>query len=162
MPAPPPPITEAVADRLALLGEKIRAQRKALKVNATAAAQAAGMSRVTLHRIERGEPSVTIGAYLNVLAVLGQDFEILTPAAATEREKTYRQGWIPARIRLDEYPQLKQLAWQVHADTLTPAEALSIYTRNKRHIDERAMDERERELVKALHLALDKPDGPNV
>ena len=105
---------------------------------------------------------MTIGAYLNVLAVLGQDFEILTPAAATEREKAYRQGWIPARIRLDEYPQLKQLAWQVHADTLTPAEALSIYTRNKRHIDERAMDERERELVKALHLALDKPDGPNV
>jgi transcriptional regulator with XRE-family HTH domain len=77
MPAPPPPIPEAVAVRLALLGEKIRAQRKALKVNATAAAQAAGMSRVTLHRIERGESSVKIGAYLNALAVLGLDFEIL-------------------------------------------------------------------------------------
>lgn len=161
MPASPPPIPQAVADRLALLGEKIRAQRKALKVNATAAAQAAGMSRVTLHRIERGEPSVTIGAYLNALAVLGLDFEVFAPAA-TEREKTYLTGWIPARIRLDEYPQLKQLAWQVHADTLTPAEALSIYTRNKRHIDERVMDERERELVKALHLALDKPDKPHV
>lgn len=35
------------------------------------------MSRVTLHRIERGEPSVTMGAYLNALAVLGLDFEIL-------------------------------------------------------------------------------------
>ena len=161
MPAPPPPIPKAVAVRLALLGEKIRAQRKALKVNATAAAQAAGMSRVTLHRIERGEPSVTIGAYLNALAVLGLDFEILAPAA-DEREKANRKGWIPARIRLDEYPQLKQLAWQVHTDTLTPAEALSIYTRNKRHIDERAMDERERDLLKALHLALDPPDGPHV
>ncbi|MDZ4074660.1 MAG: hypothetical protein U1E04_07905 [Hylemonella sp.] len=99
-----------------------------------------------------GEPSVTIGAYLNALSVLGLDFGIIAPAA-TEREKAYRKGWIPERIRLDEYPQLKQLAWQVHADTLTPAEALSIYTRNKRHIDERAMDERERELVKALHRA---------
>lgn len=69
MPAPPPPLPDAVADRLALLGEKIRAQRKALKVNATATAQAAGMSRVTLHRIERGEPSVTMGGYLNALAV---------------------------------------------------------------------------------------------
>ena len=119
------------------------------------------MSRVTLHRIERGEPSVTIGAYLNALAVLGLDFEILAPAA-DEREKADRKGWIPARIRLDEYPQLKQLAWQVQIDTLTPAEALSIYTRNKRHIDERAMDERERDLLKALHLALDPPDGPHV
>lgn len=119
------------------------------------------MSRVTLHRIERGEPSVTIGAYFNALAVLGLDFGILE-LAATEREKAYLKGWIPARIRLGEYPQLRQLAWQVHADTLTPAEALSIYTRNKRYIDERVMDERERELVKALHLALDKPDGPHV
>ena len=161
MPASAPPIPKAVAVRLALLGEKIRAQRKALKVNATTAAQAAGMSRVTLHRIERGEPSVTIGAYLNALAVLGLDFEILAPAA-DEREKANPKGWIPARIRLDEYPQLKQLAWQVHTDTLTPVEALSIYTRNKRHIDERAMDERERDLLKALHLALDPPDGPHV
>jgi transcriptional regulator with XRE-family HTH domain len=36
---------------------------KALKVSATTAAEAAGMSRMTLHRIERGEPSVTMGAY---------------------------------------------------------------------------------------------------
>lgn len=157
MPAPAPPIPPTVADRLAILGQEIRAQRKALKVNATAAAQAAGMSRVTLYRIEHGEPSVTIGAYLNVLAALGLDFGILAPPKV-ERAITDRKGWIPARIRLDEYPQLKQLAWQVHGtDTLTPAEALSIYTRNRRHIDERAMAPRERELVQALHLALDKP-----
>lgn len=119
------------------------------------------MSRVTLHRIERGEPSVTIGAYLNALAVLGLDFKVHVPAT-TDRENDYRKGWIPARIRLDEYPQLKQLAWQVHADTLTPTEALSIYARNKRHIDDRAMVERERDLVTALHLALDKPDELHV
>lgn len=158
MPAPPLPISDAVADRLALLGEKIRAQRKALKVNATATAQAAGMSRVTLHRIERGEPSVTMGAYLNALAVLGLDLRILPPSEPAPESTDLKDG-IPARIRLEEYPQLKRLAWQVHTDTLTPAEALSIYTRNKRHIDERAMQERERELVKALHLALDKPGG---
>lgn len=161
MPAPPPPLPDAVADRLALLGEKIRAQRKALKVNATATAQAAGMSRVTLHRIERGEPSVTMGGYLNALAVLGLDFGVLAPAEP-ERGTAARKGWIPARIRLDEYPQLKRLAWQVHTDTLTPAEALSIYTRNRHHIEEQAMDEHERELVRALHLALDGPGGPHI
>jgi len=36
-------------------------KRKALRVSATVAAEAAGMSRVTLHRIEKGEPSVTMG-----------------------------------------------------------------------------------------------------
>lgn len=158
MPAPPPPISDAVADQLALLGEKIRTRRKAMKVNATATAQAAGMSRVTLHRIERGEPSVTMGAYLNALAVLGLDFRILSPAQPMQESTKPKQG-IPVLIRLVEYPQLKRLAWQVHTDTLTPAEALSIYTRNKRHIDEQAMDERERELVRALHLALGKPGG---
>jgi hypothetical protein len=30
------------------------------------------MSRVTLHRIERGEPSVTMGTYLNAAAALIQ------------------------------------------------------------------------------------------
>lgn len=32
------------------------------------------MSRVSVHRIEQGEPSVTMGAYLNVLAALGMNF----------------------------------------------------------------------------------------
>lgn len=102
-----------------------------------------------------------MGAYLNALAVLGLDFRILSPAQPMPESTDHKHG-TPALIRLDEYPQLKQLAWQVHTDTLTPAEALSIYTRNKRHIDEQAMEERERELVKALHLALNKPGGTPV
>ena len=66
-----------------------------------------------------------------------------------------RKGWVPARVRIADYPQLKQLAWQVHGtDELTPAEALSIYTRNWRHLDLAAMEPGERDLVDALRLAL--------
>ena len=61
MPAKAPPTGDLVAARLASLGQRIRARRKQHKVTATTAAEAAGMSRVTLHRIERGEPSVTMG-----------------------------------------------------------------------------------------------------
>lgn len=158
MPAPNPPTSPAVTGQLVAIGQQIRARRKALKVSATAAAQAAGMSRVTLYRIEKGEPAVTMGAYLNALAALGLEFEILT-RHHLEQEKVDRKGWIPARVRIEEYPQLKQLAWQVHGtDTLTPAEALSIYKRNRRHMDENAMEPHERELVEALRLALDKSD----
>jgi len=91
---------------------------------------------------------------MNALAALGLALGVLSPTE-TVQQKANRRGWIPARIRLEEYPQLKRLAWQVHGtDTLTPPEALSIYTRNSRHMDESAMEPHERELLEALHLAL--------
>lgn len=76
MPARPPLIASTAAKKLDALGQQIRAHRKSLRISATTAAEAAGMSRVTLHRIENGEPSVTMGAYLNAMAALGLDFGI--------------------------------------------------------------------------------------
>ncbi|MGH8761334.1 MAG: helix-turn-helix domain-containing protein [Burkholderiales bacterium] len=145
-------IASNVAEKLSTLGQQIRAHRKALRLSATTVAEAAGMSRVTLHRIETGEPSVTMGAYLNAMDALGLDFGLTRPTdQATETADDDRQGWIPARIRLADYPQLKQLAWQVHGtDELTPDEALSIYERNWRHVDVHALEPRERHLVDAL------------
>lgn len=153
MPARSPEVATAAAESLVRLGQQIRARRKALRINATAAAEAAGMSRVTLHRVENGEPSVTMGAYANAIAALGLEFGILTPAKSVAEE--FRAGWIPARIRLADYPQLKQLAWQVHGtDALTPVEALGIYERNSRHLDLQALEPRERHLIEALRQAL--------
>lgn len=149
-------LASTVPEQFVRLGQQIRAARKALRVSSTAAAEAAGISRVTLHRIENGEPSVNMGAYLSMLAVLGLKLKIIE---GKEQDKTVlaadRAGWIPARIRLDDYPQLRQLAWQVHGtDTLTPTEALGIYERNWRHIDEAALSENERQLIDALKLGL--------
>lgn len=114
------------------------------------------MSRVTLHRIEKGEPSVTMGAYINAMAALGLEFGILGSSnSIAETAEGGREGWIPARIRLADYPQLKQLAWQVHGtDALTPIEALGIYERNSRHLDLQALEPRERQLIDALRQAL--------
>lgn len=153
MPASSPQTTNGTAETLARLGEQIRSRRKALRVNATAAAEAAGISRVTLHRIEKGEPAVTMGAYLNVMAALDLAFGIIAPTVAATVDDM--EGWVPARIRLSDYPQLKQLAWQVQGmDELTPAEALGIYERNARHLDMATMEARERSLIDALRLAL--------
>lgn len=153
MPAKSPVSPSAVAESLATLGQKIRAQRKALGISSVTAAQAAGMSRVTWHRIEKGEPSVTMGAYLNAVAALGLALNVAAPVdTATTLAET--KGWIPARVRLADYPQLKQLAWQVQGtDVLTPAEALSIYERNARHLDTAAIDAHERDLMDALRVA---------
>ena len=37
----------------------------------------AGLDRTTLYRIERGDPSVTLGAYFNVFRVLGLQDDFL-------------------------------------------------------------------------------------
>jgi transcriptional regulator with XRE-family HTH domain len=156
MPATAPVLAAATAAKLAALGQRIRAVRKAHKITAASAAEAAGMSRVTLHRIERGEPSVTFGAYLSVLAALGLDLAVVEPGAAAPGRAASPQhkGWIPARIRLADYPQLKRVAWQVHGvDEVAPAEAFGLYERNARHLDTKAMDAQERELLSALRLA---------
>ncbi len=71
MPQKSPPITEDNAAKLRVLGTCLAEKRKALRVSATVAAEAAGMSRVTLHRIEKGEPSVTMGAWSKAIAALG-------------------------------------------------------------------------------------------
>ena len=160
MPARTPVIATVAANKLIALGKQIRAHRKALRINATTAAEAAGMSRVTLHRIENGEPSVTIGAYLNAMEALNMDFGIKPTGSADPAPNADREGWIPARIHLADYPQLKQLAWQVHGtDELTPVEALSIYERNWRHVDVQALEPKERQLIDALRIGLGEPGG---
>lgn len=155
MPAKSPIPPAVVTEQLAALGTRIHAQRKALRVSATALAEAAGMSRVSVHRIEQGEPSVTMGAYLNVLAALGMTFSAAVVGdEVSENTADDKAGWLPARVRLADFPALKQLAWQVQGtDELTPREALGIYERNWRHVDEAALLPHERNLIDALRLA---------
>ena len=152
MPAKAPPVGDVLAPRLKALGAQIRTRREQLKVSATTAAEAAGMSRVTLHRIERGEPSVTMGAYLSAIAAVGLALGLsdpLTPQSPAP-PPTPTTG-LPARVRLADYPQLKRLAWQRQGLVeLGPAEALNLYERNWRHIDPASLGPAERELVQAL------------
>ena len=151
---------EQCTAQLQALGEQIRAQRKALRLSATVTAEAAGLSRVTLHRIEKGEPSVTMGAWCNAMAALGLELAVGLSAASPTTPEPDRQGWIPARIPLADYAQLRQLAWQVHGtDALTPGEAMDIYERNERHLDRLAMAPAEQQLLDALRLAFGKGRG---
>lgn len=154
MPSKAPIAPAVVTEQLVALGECIRARRKALQVSSTALAEAAGMSRVTVHRIERGEASVTIGAYLNVLAALGMTLTAQAPEdLAAARDEALAEA-LPLRIRLAEYPQLKLLAWQVQGtDELRPREAYGIYRRNWRHVDTSALAPHEMRLIEALRTA---------
>lgn len=142
-----PPIN--TADALLALAQQIRAQRKTLSLNAVAVAEAAGISRVTLHRIERAEPTVSMGAYMSVLLALGMNF------GAHHQAPVNLADFIPMRIQVEKYPQLKKLAWQIKAGAeLTPMEAYGIYARNARHINPKALEPHEQQLIDALSLGL--------
>jgi transcriptional regulator with XRE-family HTH domain len=59
------------------LGENIRLARLRRKLTAEQVSERAGISRTTLWQIEKGLPSVAIGAYAQVLFVLGLERGII-------------------------------------------------------------------------------------
>ena len=58
------------------LGERIRLARLRRKFSSMIVAERADISRVTLGKVEHGDPAVTMGTYLRVLAVLGLDKDL--------------------------------------------------------------------------------------
>jgi len=143
MPAASPYTSPEQQADLARLGSRLREHRKALGITAVACAEAAGVSRVTLHRIESGHPSVTIGAYCNVAAALGLHLSV----PALDRPATGQ-----VTVTVGDYPGLRALAWQTDVGTtVTEVEALNLYERGWRHLDQDALTERERAFIQ--HLA---------
>jgi transcriptional regulator with XRE-family HTH domain len=140
------------ADTAVALGAALRTRRKALGISATAAAEAAQVSRVTWHRLEKGEPSVAFGSLLAAARVLGMVVRLHAGDAAQDAAGGRDDDRLPLRIRLDDYPQLRGLAWQVAdgAQVLTPREALGLYERNWRHVQPDRLEPAELALIEAL------------
>ncbi|MEZ5661097.1 MAG: helix-turn-helix domain-containing protein [Burkholderiaceae bacterium] len=143
MPSQAPP--DAVAERqLKSLGLLLHLRRKKMRIAAGSVARAANMSRQTLHRIEQGAPSVTMGAYLNVFHALGLQMNVVGDADAAP-ELACEDA-----VRLADYPQLEQVAWHRHGQTLTQQEAFALYERNWRHVDQSKLTPAERDFIAHL------------
>ncbi|MGL4859392.1 MAG: helix-turn-helix domain-containing protein [Enterobacteriaceae bacterium] len=71
----------AEAKILQQLGENIRLAMKRRRITQTTIAARTGLSKPTLRNIGRGEPTVSIGHYLRVLAVLGLAEDLAKVAA---------------------------------------------------------------------------------
>ena len=63
------------------VGENIKLARKRRSLTTIQVAERAGIDRSTLYEIEKGNPSVSLGAYFNTLRVLGLHEDFLRLAA---------------------------------------------------------------------------------
>ena len=87
------------------LGANIRLARLRRKFSATLVAERAGIARNTLRAIERGEPSVTFGAYANVLLCLGLEKDLKLIARDDELGRKLQDAGLSTKARL---PRLKR------------------------------------------------------
>jgi transcriptional regulator with XRE-family HTH domain len=147
---------------MAAIGRRIGAERTRQGISMVAAAEAAGMSRVTWHRNEKGKTSVGVAALLAAAQALDLEVGISAPSSIDATLAAEPAETLPLAIELAAYPQLRTLAWQVGDDvrTLAPHEALGFYERNWRHVEIAALQLDEVSLIRQLVSALGR--GPDV
>jgi len=80
------------------LGENIRLARKRRRLTAVMTAERASIDRKTLYQIERGNPSVSIGSYFNVLRTLGLHEDILKIASDDKLGKRLQDGILIGKL----------------------------------------------------------------
>jgi len=88
-------------DAVRILGQQIAAARRRQRRTADEVAERAGVTRVTLRKIERGDPTVAIGLYFEAATVLaiplfGRDGRELAELAAQGQRDL---ALLPARVR---------------------------------------------------------------
>lgn len=101
MPRTTPPLPLPVQRALRKLGADIRDARRRRRITAELLAQRAMTSHVTLAKVERGDPSVSIAVYANVLFCLGMVDRLgeLADASADDVGLALDEERLPQRVR---------------------------------------------------------------
>lgn len=81
-------VMPATQKALREMGENIRLARLRRKLSVELVAERAGISRTTVWAIEKGSPSVSMGAYAGVLLALGMRDDLLKIASDDELGRT--------------------------------------------------------------------------
>lgn len=91
----------SVRRALQKLGVDLSAARKRRRLTMEIVAERAFVSRKTLRRVERGDPSVSMGIYATVLFVLGlsERLESLADASTDELGLSLEEQQLPKRVR---------------------------------------------------------------
>ncbi len=84
---------------LETVGEQIRLARLRRKFSSEIVAERAGISRPTLLSIEKGQPKVSIGHYINVLKVMGLEKDFLLLAKDDELGRKLQDAQLKTKDR---------------------------------------------------------------
>jgi transcriptional regulator with XRE-family HTH domain len=80
-------------------GERLKAARLRRRYSADMVARRAGIARATLHRIEHGDPGVSLGNYARVMQVLRLEQDLNRLAADDELGRKLQDAEIGNRAR---------------------------------------------------------------
>ena len=103
---PVSPLPIPVKKALRKLGQDIRNARLRRRITMELMSERASISRTTLTKVERGNPSVSLGIYACVVFVLGlvSNLENLLDAEADKLGRILEEENLPKRVRLPQNP----------------------------------------------------------
>ena len=107
MPKDPVVLLPRLQQLLAQTGEHIRLARLRRKLSMARVAERAAISRNTLHAIEQGASTVSMGAYLQVLFVLSLEKTILHLAADDVLERKLQDAGLVVSVRAPKQSALE-------------------------------------------------------
>lgn len=94
------PLSPRTVKYLKQVGEQIRLARLRREISIELVAERAGVSRTTVWKVEKGDPSVSMGGYAAVLYALnGMDKDLLLLAKDDVLGRTMQDLNLPIRIR---------------------------------------------------------------
>lgn len=104
MPSRPPPLYPLQARLLVELGQRLREARLRRRFSSASVAERAGVARPTVTRVEAGDPAVTMGTYVRVMAVLGFERDLSLLAADDALGRRLQDAGLPQRRRAPKRP----------------------------------------------------------
>ena len=99
MPAKQPPMYPTQKKLLAALGERLRLARLRRGLAVDIACERAGISRMTLYRLEAGGPAIALGTLVRVLSVLSLENDLELIARDDRLGRLLQDQKLPARRR---------------------------------------------------------------
>lgn len=105
-----PPTPLPVKRALAKLGADIRSARLRRRISATVMAERAFITRATLHKVEKGEGSVSLAIYAVVLFILGMIGRLseLADVRFDETGLQLEEEKLPQRVRRATSPRSRK------------------------------------------------------